>query len=855
MRLLFFVVLGCFLGYIPAGAQEADSVARDSAQLAADSSLLLPDPGLLQFDTSLLLIDTTARGVDWQSSDTMAVYLMRELENFGLLLKEVDRALSRGVDSVSIRQKVRETADDLTLIDQALATYAERMDLRTLSTIKVVVEEIQSRVKNWQQQLDTYSKRLLAYNANISRFKTEVDWRNFPADSILQRVYLSQAAEVSGRIDQMDTRIRKELVITVLLRREINAAVLQASALLDKIEEAEEGFTKNFFQPQHPPLWNTAQTDYARSITRVAVSSFRAIFEVMEYFLSSRWGVRLLNIAIIIVFFLLARYNLKKIRRQPDPSIELAPVKYLADNPLLGSFVVGITLAPFLYLNPPLFYMEFLWLVLALLLGTFIRRAWPRSMHAYWLAIVSVYLIHLLTNFLMDATVFERWLVFVLNLAAVSIGVLLLKRLPLLQFPHPRLINGITRLMIGLNIIALLLNLFGFFSLAKVLGYAGVFGFIFGQALWIFIQLVEEAFFLQRQAGVESRLGSWLHFQDIQEWLDEGLFIVAALLWIIAETKILNIYDSVYDSVVSFLNQERMLGDAAFTFGSILTFILIILATTIISKLIIFFFDYQKKPEGGTEKKNVFGNFAVLIRVGLLSIGFLIALSAAGIPLDRIAIVIGALGVGIGFGLQTIVNNLVSGIILAFERPIQIGDLIELGTMIGTVKEIGIRASKITTFDGAEVIIPNGDLLSQQVTNWTLHDRNRRIELIVGVGYGSDIKQVREVIEGVLSGHSQIMSYPAPMVLVHNFSDSSVDFRLLFWTYEIGRWISVKSEVLSAIYEALYAAKIEIPFPKRDVFVHFPDKKTGRDLPPSPKEGEKETGGLGERETDDTEKK
>jgi len=98
------------------------------------------------------------------------------------------------------------------------------------------------------------------------------------------------------------------------------------------------------------------------------------------------------------------------------------------------------------------------------------------------------------------------------------------------------------------------------------------------------------------------------------------------------------------------------------------------------------------------------------------------------------------------------------------------------------------------------------------------------------------------------------MSYPAPMVLVHNFSDSSVDFRLLFWTYEIGQWISVKSEVLSAIYEALYAAKIEIPFPKRDVFVHFPDKKPEVDRSSSEDQGA-ETEELGERETDDTEKK
>ena len=148
--------------------------------------------------------------------------------------------------------------------------------------------------------------------------------------------------------------------------------------------------------------------------------------------------------------------------------------------------------------------------------------------------------------------------------------------------------------------------------------------------------------------------------------------------------------------------------------------------------------------------------------------------------LGIVAIVLGALGVGIGFGLQSIVNNLVSGIILAFEKPIKIGDVIQLGPFFGKVKEIGIRSSKVITYDGADVIIPNGDLLSQQLTNWTLTDQTRRIELVVGVAYGSDIPMVREVIRKVITDQETVMKYPEPLILVNEFSDSSVDFRLLF---------------------------------------------------------------------------
>jgi small-conductance mechanosensitive channel len=174
--------------------------------------------------------------------------------------------------------------------------------------------------------------------------------------------------------------------------------------------------------------------------------------------------------------------------------------------------------------------------------------------------------------------------------------------------------------------------------------------------------------------------------------------------------------------------------------------------------------------------------------------------------------------VGIGFGLQTIVNNLVSGIILAFERPIQIGDVIEVGNRSGVVKEVGIRSSTIQAYDGSEVIIPNGDLLSQHLINWTLSDRKRRVEIIIGVAYGSDLKVVQEVLLEVL-GKNEILSIPEPRVFVHNFADSAVEFRLFFWVSNFDTWIGVKNQVLLDTYEAFKSAGIEIPFPQRDLHV------------------------------------
>ncbi|WP_040302969.1 mechanosensitive ion channel family protein [Algoriphagus machipongonensis] len=298
----------------------------------------------------------------------------------------------------------------------------------------------------------------------------------------------------------------------------------------------------------------------------------------------------------------------------------------------------------------------------------------------------------------------------------------------------------------------------------------------------------------------------------------KGLLIAFSLsIWTYGLVWHLGLYDKFYNSIEGFLTTNRTLGNTEFQFGSILLFIIILYISTFLANNIAYFASMKDQSTTRTRKQRL-GSSVLLIRLGIVFLGFFIAATAAKIPLDSIAIVLGALSVGIGFGLQTIINNLVSGIILAFERPIQIGDEIEVGQNIGTVKDVGIRASKIQAYDGSEVVIPNGDLLSQSLINWTLSDKRRRIELFVGVGYGSDMKKVKSVIEGVLD-RDKILKAPSPRVLMQDFGSSSVDFRLLFWVETMDIWIDMRSEVMNAIFEAFGENDIEIPFPKRDLYI------------------------------------
>ncbi|MCG6953518.1 MAG: mechanosensitive ion channel, partial [Betaproteobacteria bacterium] len=166
--------------------------------------------------------------------------------------------------------------------------------------------------------------------------------------------------------------------------------------------------------------------------------------------------------------------------------------------------------------------------------------------------------------------------------------------------------------------------------------------------------------------------------------------------------------------------------------------------------------------------------------------------------------------------LQNIVNNFISGIILLFERPIQVGDTVQVGELLGVVRGIGIRASNVRTYGGAEVIVPNSELVSGQVINWTLSDRYRRLELDVGVAYGNRPADVVRVLENVIEKHEGALKTPAPYVRFRGFGDSSLDFRVYVWVdYDEG--LRETSAILSAIYDALAESGIEIPFPQRDL--------------------------------------
>lgn len=213
-----------------------------------------------------------------------------------------------------------------------------------------------------------------------------------------------------------------------------------------------------------------------------------------------------------------------------------------------------------------------------------------------------------------------------------------------------------------------------------------------------------------------------------------------------------------------------------------------------------------------------------ILRYIAISIGFLIILQTAGIDLTTLNIIAGAVGIGIGFGLQNIVSNFISGLIILFERPIKIGDRIEVGNVEGDVIEIGARSTTVLTNDNIAIIVPNSSFITENVVNWKYNDTKVRFKIKVGVAYGSDVRRVEKLLLDVAAKNPDVLTDPAPAVRLMAFGDSSLELELRVWSTTLVHRKGVLISALNfAIYEIFREHQIEIPFPQRDLHVRSID--------------------------------
>jgi potassium-dependent mechanosensitive channel len=632
--------------------------------------------------------------------------------------------------------------------------------------------------------------------------------------------------EAQAQIEADRTKLRERRGTLLALQAEIGALQARTADHLAEMENVRASRHRDLLTADAPPLWRALSGGLAEGLIGRPVQNAwrRGQTEVPLYFAAHR--PRFVLHAVFAIAALLLMLELRKRSRtwRRDEDDALARAVLLLERPFaaaaLCTFLAGIVI----YVYPPPALLEALFFAIALSVVRLMRAGIFGHVRGPLLALIAILLIATLRE-LIDTLSPAARILLLLEDAAMLATHYWFARQTEPSDPAVALAPWEWRLMRRFGgvvgppavAVAIVANLLGNVTLAEEItqlllaaAYLGVVAYTAGILLGaVLIGVMHTGF--ARSFGVVQKHDEGLRHQ-VGIVLRTGMFA----FWLIATLFSSDLLDPMWDWLGRVLGSGAKLGALNVSLGGVLSFAAMIVAALWLARTTRLLLDEEilprlSLPRGVPNAISATANYVVLL------VGFLIAISAAGFDLSDLALVAGALGVGIGFGLQNVVNNFISGLILIFERPIQIGDLIELGTTIGEVKHIGIRSSRIRTFEGAEVIVPNAQLIAERVVNWTFTDQQRRIELPVGVAYGTNPQQVIDLLIAVARANPDVLHYPPPVALLSGFGDSALNFALRAWTTRQDNIAVVRSQIAIAVHEALRDAGIEIPFPQRDV--------------------------------------
>jgi small-conductance mechanosensitive channel len=459
--------------------------------------------------------------------------------------------------------------------------------------------------------------------------------------------------------------------------------------------------------------------------------------------------------------------------------------------------------------DAPSFYIEMIQFVLLVILSL---RFWTRLDKPdlrLWFVAVGLHIVIVSASAMINDALWMRLVLMLINVGSVYYGIIAYRRYREATLTT-RFVRMVAFIYLGFNILAVLFNVFGRITLAKVFSITAIIGLTQTIGLLIFVQICMEAMDLQMKVsscsqGIFSRINTGkasMSFRKFFTWLS------IALWWIVFLVN-LGIANGLLDLLSVVLAKGRVFGSIKFSFGNILFFALIVYVTNVLQKYIgLLFGDSKMKFEEKVEHKS---SKLALIRLIIILLGVLMAMAASGVPMDKLTVVLGAFGVGIGLGMQNIINNFVSGIILIFEKPFRIGDYVELADKKGKVQDIGIRSSRMLTAQGSDVIIPNGDLLSGRLVNWTLTNDYIKTELTFKITSLDNLDIVTKIVEEeLLKLKTSTVGKLKPEILVNAIGADSIELKVLVWINNIYIEAGFKSDLFKLLLPRFNEAGIKL---------------------------------------------
>ncbi len=631
-------------------------------------------------------------------------------------------------------------------------------------------------------------------------------------------------------------------LLRVIVNLQVSAANQHQAALdvLDQLEKSREQLKGRLLHRDSLPLWHIVQRRQQAETTDFLRSASARVIGIESFAQDNPWIF--VAFAVVTLLSLLGAYRLSVATRGISPTGDIQQraleiVSHWVALGILPPLLLTFLLAPIAPLSLLGLAILLTFFSILILLPPLIE---PRfRLPLYYL--VAVYVFNSTLMWLTLSSAVRREIQFLGSMAAVVLFAYLLRPKRLAEVErrgrsHEVLVFG-ARLAVAILAAAQLANLFGYYKLSQSLSGICIYSTFIALAVFT----AQRVFTILLIAGIEAPSAERLavvrlHRASICRWIPRVAHMAGVLLWFGATLDLTGARTWVQDRIAAALNFSIAGGASNITLGGVLGFWAILLLGFALSTSLRFLLR-EEVLKRMHMKRGIPELISTTLHYLLLFLVFLFAVNAGGVALNKFTVLTGALGVGVGFGLQNIINNFVSGLILQFERPIRVGDVVEIQAgLTGTVTRIGIRSSTVATFQGAEVIIPNATFISSNVTNWTLSEARRRLELPVGVAYGSDPKLVKELLERPAIQHPDVLTSPEPAVIFKGFGDSALDFELQFWVMQESNTVKVKSEVALEVMRLLNEAAIEIPYPQRDLHLRGVDASaagllTGNEAP------------------------
>jgi small-conductance mechanosensitive channel len=694
---------------------------------------------------------------------------------------------------------------------------------------------LQTQQEQWQQMQLIYTGWLTALTNRSDELQ---DWLNRLTD--LQKIWamtfdaakasnapeqsLQQINDTIANIRAVQDLLKERLARVIDLQSQVGNEVARCGTVVAKIEEVQQTSMSGILVQESLPVWSNELWSDRLNALPEHIRSVAASYgtDINNYVTASYGGMPLhaVILAALTLLFLAARYQ---VRRRKAAGEDFSPAVRVFEHPIAAALVTTLfaVTSPYWSSLPVTIRDTFQVLVIVPMI-ILIRPVVSVRMVSGLYALGVLFAIDTMREILSAELLIGQILLILESLTGMAVMIWFLRNLRpafgeaagLSRLRVLRTVAGFVLLVLAAGFAAAAMGYIRFASLTTpgVLA-GGVLALSLYASLCVFTGIIAFALHVWPFRTLRMVL---LHRGLLERRLYRFLVWAAIAAWIVRYLNYIGLLQPVLTFGKTVLNTKLERHAFSISPGDILEFVLTVLAAYLLSAFIRFVLREDVYPRLKIASGKSYA-VSSLLHYFILALGFTVAIAAMGVNLTKLTVLTGAFGVGIGFGLQDVVNNFVSGLILLFERPIHVGDTVEVGDLLGTVRRIGIRASTVHTRQGADIIVPNSQLVAEKVTNWTLSDKLRRVDLPVGVSYSSVPKEVIKVLEEVAIAHPQILRDPPPEALFMGYGDSSINFELRTWTAEFDDWPRIRSDLAVAVYDAVRAAGMTFPFPQREV--------------------------------------